>query len=140
MKRLLKDEEGLGLVDVLVAMILLGILAVAIIPTLTLAMRVSSNNVDLASASQLVDQELDLAHSHLPTTCAALQTYVTDPIGLDFADPRGVTLSTHRELEQPFTCPVLFPATIHFTVWVGKKDSDVHLAEGSVELELTAAS
>ncbi|MCL2515090.1 MAG: type II secretion system GspH family protein [Microbacteriaceae bacterium] len=140
MKRLLQGEEGLGLIDVLVAMVLLGILAVAIIPALTLAMRVASNNVDVASASQIVDQELDKARAHLPTNCAALQYYASETIGLNEADPRGTVLSTHYEIEQPFVCPTIFPATVHFVVWVGKEGSSEHLAEGSVELQLTSAS
>lgn len=134
------DEAGIGLVDVLVAMMLLGILTVAILPTLTLAIRVASNNVDVASASQLVDQELDTAHAHLPTTCAAVQVFAGDPIGINETDPHGTTLTTHREVESPFVCPSIFPATVHLTVWVGKQGSSQHLADGSVELELTAAN
>ena len=140
MTHLLRAERGIGLVDVLVAMMLLSVLAVAILPALTLAMRVASNNVDVASASQLVDQELDKAHAHLPTTCAAVDYYVSDPIGLNDADPRGTILTTHYEVEQPFVCPSIFPATIHFSVWVGKQGSSQHLADGSVELELTSAN
>lgn len=125
-------EDGLGLIEVMVSMLLLALLAVAVVPVVQLAMRVSSTNVSLATASQLVDQEMDLARSLSPT-CAALSTWASDTNGLLISDPRGTVLQIHRSA---ITCPTNFPATVPYTVWVGIQGSTSQLTSATTLIDL----
>lgn len=125
-------ENGLGLIEVMVSMMLLAMLAVAVVPVVTLAMRVSATNVSLATASQLVDQEMDLARGLSPT-CAALSTWTSDTNGLLISDPRGTVLQIHRSA---ITCPTNFPATVPYTIWVGIQGSTSQLTSATTLIDL----
>ncbi|WP_022882705.1 type IV pilus modification PilV family protein [Gryllotalpicola ginsengisoli] len=130
------DERGIGLIDVLVAMMLLAVLAVAILPVLTLSMRTASNNVDTSTASQIVDRELDQAQIDIPNTCNALKTWAADLNGLQVTDPRGTVLTIHRVFTQD--CPSLYPAVVTYSVWVGRQGATQHLAEATARIQLTS--
>lgn len=130
------NEVGLGIVDVLVAMVLLAILAVAIVPAIALSIKTSSNNVDTATASQIVDRELDQAQIDIPNTCDALQTWAADLNGLQVTDPRGTVLTIHRVFTQG--CPSLYPSVVTYAVWVGKQGATQHLAEATARIQLTS--
>lgn len=125
-------EAGLGLIEVMVSMLLLAMIAVGIVPVVTLAMRVSSDNVSLATASQLVDQEMDLARGLAPT-CAALSAWAADSVGLLTTDPRGTVLQIHRAA---IVCPSNFPAAVPYTVWVGIQGSTSHLSSATTLIQL----
>jgi len=131
-----RDERGIGLVDVLVAMMLLAILAVSIVPAIALDMRVSSNNVDYATASQIVDRELDKAQVDVPKTCAALQSLVGDVIGNSEPDPRGTILTIERTLG---SCPSVYPGVVNYTVTVSNQ-SGASLSSATATIQLTSAS
>lgn len=136
MARLENDERGIGLVDVLVAMMLLAILAVSIVPAIALDMRVSSNNVDYATASQIVDRELDKAQVDVPKTCAALHSLVGDVIGNSEPDPRGTILTVTRTLG---SCPAVYPGVVSYTVTVSNQ-SGASLSSATATIQLTSAS
>jgi len=136
MKRLQQDERGIGLVDVLVAMMLLAILAVSIVPAIALDMRISSNNVDYATASQIVDRELDKAQVDVPKTCAALQSLIGDVIGNSEPDPRGTILTIKRTLG---SCPAVYPGVVNYTVTVSNQ-SGASLSSATATIQLTSAS
>jgi hypothetical protein len=129
------SEDGLGLIEVMVSMLLLAMLAVAVVPVVTLAMTVSSTNVSLATASQLVDQEMDLARSLSPT-CAAVSAWTSDSNGLLVSDPRGTVLQIHRAA---ISCPTNFPAAVPYAVWVGIQGSTAHLSSATTLIDLNSA-
>lgn len=136
MAKILDDDRGIGLVDVLVAMMLLAVVAASILPAITLAMRVSSNNVDYATASQIVDRELDKAQVDVPKTCAALQSLVGDVIGNSEPDPRGTVLTITRTLG---SCPAVYPGVASYTVTVSKQDGG-SLSSATATIQLTSAN
>ena len=57
------SEDGLGLIEVVVAMVVLAILAIAMVPLLMQGLIQSKANVTIAAATQFVDAELDRANS-----------------------------------------------------------------------------
>lgn len=82
------SEDGLGLIEIVVSMLMLAILAVAFLPLLVEGLKLSARNTTLATATQLVAEQMQLAQAAGPTcaTVAALQGVQT------FTDGRGVEL------------------------------------------------
>jgi len=110
---------GFGLVEVVVAMFLLAMLAVAFLPFLVQGITQSAANGTFAAATQLVNKEMEDARAR--TTCSALT-------GSTFSvlDPRGVTLRVARTVGG--TCPVAassYPVTVPVSVTVTRTDTGV---------------
>lgn len=80
------SDAGLGLLEIVVSMLMLGLLAIALVPMLVAGMKVSANNTTLATATQLVAERIQLAQAAGPVCAnvAALggTTQVTDPRGV----------------------------------------------------------
>lgn len=89
-----RSDSGLGLVEILVAMLLLTILSVSFLPVLIsglqLAVRTSQNN----TATQLVNEQLDLL-AGTDSTCAALTTFASTAVP-SVTDERGVEYMVDR--------------------------------------------
>ena len=87
-------DRGLGLVEILVAMLLLAILSVSFLPVLItglqLAVRTSQNN----TATQLVNEQLDRLAA-VDATCTALTTYASEVVPT-VTDERGVDYVVDR--------------------------------------------
>lgn len=122
-------EDGLGLVEILVAMLLLTILSVSFLPVLIsglqLAVRISQNN----TATQLVNEQLDLLAGTDPT-CAALTTFVSEAVPT-VTDERGVEYAVNRTAAS--CSAATFPAvvTVQLTVTIddgGTREIDVESA------------
>lgn len=99
-------DEGFGLVEILVSMMLLAILAVALVPILIQGLQQAASNATLATATQLANNELERARSW--KTCSAL-----DPGSLTITDAREVDLSLTTTVgscapipENPVSVPV----------------------------------
>lgn len=91
------NNSGFTLIEVVVAILLLAIVALGLIPGLVGALKVSSQNTNIATASQLVNQQIDAARAGTPT-CATLTIYknqilppVVDRRGVSFQPKRSVT-------------------------------------------------
>jgi len=88
------EQGGFTLIEVVVAMFLLAIVATGLIPALVGSLKVSAQNTNIATASQLVSQQIDIARSG-PATCAALTSYknaVLPPV----VDARGASYQPKR--------------------------------------------
>jgi type II secretory pathway pseudopilin PulG len=113
---LLRDE-GIGLVEVVIAMMLLALLAVSFLPVLIQGLQTAAVNATRSTGNQLVQQQIENAR---------VQGYCQQIVDLGAAavspvvDPRGVTLLTTRT---PGTCPVSYPGTISFEVSVTREDT-----------------
>jgi len=108
---------GFGLVEVVVAMFLLAMLAVAFLPFLVQGVTRSAENGTLAAATQLANKEMENARAR--TTCSALT-------GSTFSvlDPQGVTLQVVRAIGG--ICPAAaasYPVTVPVTVTVTRTDT-----------------
>jgi prepilin-type N-terminal cleavage/methylation domain-containing protein len=130
-----KTDEGFTLIEVLIAMLLLAILALAILPSLTGILKASVRNVNVATATQMVNQNLTDART-IGTTCAAIQSYGAAVVAT-VTDTRGVTFSTTRTVS---ACPATYPATVKVSVTVMSTNSLQAVATGSTLVIVRSAS
>ncbi len=113
-KNMSNDDTGFGLVEIVVSMFLLALLAVAFLPLLIESLRVSVMNAKVATATQILNEQLD-AIALLPRTCAAFNAFegaaipsVTDSRGTVYQAARDVTGCT----------PASYPAAVTITLSV----------------------
>lgn len=126
-------DSGFGIIEVVIAMFLLGLIAVAFLPLLQTSMKLASKNVTAATASQLVNEQMDTARGLAPT-CAAIREFSTETIGLLIADPRGTVLEIHRH--GPTTCPTSYPTSVIFRTTVTIQGSSDVLSEATTRIYL----
>lgn len=117
-------DDGIGLVEVLVAMLLLAIVALALLPLLITGMKLAVNNTTLAAASQLANDRITAAQAAAPG-CSNVVAAVNGDF--DTTDERGVPLRATTSVIG--TCPTgvntsaetLKVATIVINVDTGKQ-------------------
>lgn len=133
-----KQSDGFGIAEVLVAVMLLMVVALSMLPVVIAGLRASGTNVSVATATQLVSEQMDLARNISPT-CAAVQTFAAETGGLLWTDPRGVVLEIHREA--PTTCPApsSYPAAYRLNTWVTKVGETDKLAEAETRIFIKSA-
>lgn len=85
----LRAEDGFGIVEVVVSMLVLAILAIAFLPVLISGIRQSASNATVATATQLVNEKLQLAQASSPT-CTNISVLAGEE---DFLDDYGVTIT-----------------------------------------------
>ena len=134
--RLVRDDSGFTLIEVMVAMLLLVVVALALVPAFVSQMRATSTNTTIATASQLAGQQIDDAQSRA-ATCAALQAYQTETVP-SVVDGRGVSLQAHRIVALP--CPASYPSTIQVQVTVTLSGSSAVIASVTTLVLVKAAS
>lgn len=127
------SESGFGIIEVVIAMFLLGLIAVAFLPLLQTSLKLASKNVTSATATQIVNEQMDLARS-IPASCVALQDHATETIGLLIADPRGTVLEIHRTA--PTVCPTAYPTSVTFTTAVTIQGSADVISEATTRIYL----
>jgi prepilin-type N-terminal cleavage/methylation domain-containing protein len=87
----LSNDEGFGLIEIVIAMFVLALLAISFLPILIQGLRFSAENAARATATQIVHDQIELAHSKSPS-CASLQT-LAGTSAADVTDPRGGAFS-----------------------------------------------
>jgi type II secretory pathway pseudopilin PulG len=94
----LRSDSGFGLIEIVISMFMLAALAIAFVPVLIQGLKQSASNTTLATATQLVNERMQLAQG-AGTTCS-----VVAGLGIteDFTDPRGVVI---RVTTTVGTCP-----------------------------------
>lgn len=128
-------DEGFTLIEVLIAMLLLAILSLALLPSVIGILKASVRNVNVATATQIVNKNLVDART-IGTTCAALQSYGAAVVST-VTDTRGVTFSTTRSVSP---CPSAYPATVKVSVTVMSTNSLQAVATGSTLVIVRSAS
>lgn len=106
------DDEGFGLAEILVAMMMLALLALAALPLLIGGIRLSANDSSITTATGIVSEQMTLARSQ-NATCSALTAFAGAP-GAPVTDGAGRALLPVRTLD----CPPTYPGTARFTVSV----------------------
>jgi type II secretory pathway pseudopilin PulG len=109
------SDEGAGLLEVVISMLLFAVLAMAILPLALHAIRLSEGNRDAVAANSFASGQLADIRSRFPdaaaNSCEALQqaaqTAVPDPAPTGLAADVSVA-----------ACPATFPAAITVTVAV----------------------
>jgi len=127
-----ETSAGFGLVEVVVAMFLLALLAVAFLPFLVQGVTKASANGTLAAASQLANREMENARAQV--TCSSL-TAATESV----LDPRGVSLQVVRSVGG--ACPTSaasYPMTVPVSVTVARTDTGAVLSSATTLIFVAA--
>ncbi len=110
-KRQWGAEDGVGIIEIVIALLLLAILAVSLVPVLLNGLKQATSNATLATATQLANDELERARSWVK--CSEL-----DPASLTVTDARGVQLTLTSTVgscspspENPVSVPVQVTVT-----------------------------
>ncbi|TFD30324.1 hypothetical protein E3T40_15080 [Cryobacterium sp. TMT1-19] len=124
-------ESGFGIIEIIVSMFLLALLAVAMLPLLIQSMTVASRNSKIASATQVVGQQLEQLRAS-GSSCSAVKLFVADTPAV-VAGPAG-TLQPHLEfigLPAGDICQVPYLRTVTVHVWVTAVGSTPTISEAS---------
>ena len=128
-------DAGFTLIEVVVAMFVLAIFALALIPAFITGFRATATNTTLATANQVVGAQVDDAQSRT-ATCAALQAYQAETIA-PVVDQRGVSLQAVRK---PITCPLTYPGVAKVIVQVTVTGQTTVISSATTYIMLTSAS
>ncbi|MFC5928098.1 hypothetical protein D6T64_10345 [Cryobacterium melibiosiphilum] len=111
------EDSGFGVIEIVVSMFLLALLAIGFLPLLVQSLRVSVSNSTLATATQLVTQQMEELRA-LGTTCATLDTYASSEFSTVTAAGNHVLTIT-----VDIDCPgasVAYPTTVPVNVSVSE--------------------
>lgn len=79
LRQRLRDESGLGLTEVAVAMLVLGIILVGLFPLAVNSIQLAARNAEVAQANRVVSAQLDQARTELrEDDCGATTTSVVE--------------------------------------------------------------
>lgn len=112
-----EEESGFGLVEIVVAMLILGLVAISFLPLLIQGVRVAAANKTLASATQLLQDQLEQARAK--DSCAGIVSLDGTGLGLanaDFAMDRVVENAV--DPTDPDACPATYPGVVRLSVKV----------------------
>ena len=108
-----RQDTGLGLVEVVIALSLLATMALGLLPLLVGSARLSAANRDLVAAASFSNARLAELKDAFPdsadTSCAAL----TARKAMNVADPAGTGLRASVDIA---SCPTVYPAAVVVSV------------------------
>ncbi len=110
-----RHEEGIGLIEIVISMMLLAILATALIPVLVQGLKEAASNATLATATQLANDELE--HVRTWTACSDLSAG-----SVSTTDARGVVLTIDTAVEA-CSATAENPEAVPVTVTVTRGDT-----------------
>lgn len=102
------NDDGIGLVEIVVAMFLFALMAVAFLPALIRGYEATRMNTTLSTATQLLSGQLESLHASSGLACSSLSVFDATPV----TDDRGVALHPTRAV----TCPTSYPGTARVVV------------------------
>jgi len=112
-----RDDEGFSLVEVIIAMFLLGILALAVLPLIIGATRASVVNEDLAGATAFANAQLAEIRESARTGCEELQAWDERVV------PDLASADMTATIEVSESCPATYPVALPVTVTVATPSS-----------------
>jgi len=143
-------DDGIGLIEIIVSMLLLALIAAAFLPVLATTVVQSARNVTTTSATQLVNDQLERARG-VVSTCAAATSFLSDaPFNvvdletgttvkgmLPVRDSRKVEVQVTKQIG---ACPSAYPGTLRVTVKVIRTDTRESVTEATTFIYLEKAS
>jgi len=133
----IKTDAGISMAEIIVAMFLIGILALSVLPIFAQTMKLSATNVTLARANQLVNARIDLIRSQGEKNpyCNPLpvQTIPKAPEPADSATP-ALTYT------QAVACPPTYPGVATVTVTVKRTDTGAVVSSAVTLIAVQAAA
>jgi len=129
------SQRGFGVIEIVISMFLLGLLAIAFLPLLVNSMKSTVTNSSIATATQLVNQQMDRARG-AGDTCALMTEFGNALPGLVGPDSRGVSY----QLAPPdVSCPSSYPGTARVLVSVSVVGSTIAPITATTLIFLKAA-
>jgi Tfp pilus assembly protein PilV len=96
-------DDGFGMVEALISMLLLALVAVAFLPLIITGLKAATTNTTVTTATQAVNEQLSPVSAH-EFLCDEIEAWLeTDAIALQ--DPRGVSIYVHRAAGSASTTP-----------------------------------
>ncbi len=110
-----RADEGFGLVEVVIAMLLLGLIAIALLPTLINGLGYSAQQSSVATATRQVNSLIDQVRQS--PSCATMPTILGTPATPQtFSDGRGKTFTTQAVIG---SCGAGVAVSLHVTASQG---------------------
>ena len=127
-------DEGLTLIEIVVAMFILALLSVAFLPLLVQGVQQSAQTATIATATQLANARVDSerAQAQAGTNCTSL----ANPADLSTTDSRGIPLLVTSP-PVTATCPTsstAYPTTVAFRVTVVRTDTGATIVQADTRL------
>jgi type II secretory pathway pseudopilin PulG len=119
----LRSESGFGLVEIVISMFILAAISIAFLPLLIQGLKQSAANTTLATATQLVNERMQLAQAGGPTCANVTAVGGTE----DLTDPRGVVI---RVTTTVGSCPA-GSGTVSVAATAVRLDTGATLADAS---------
>ena len=134
-------EDGFGVIEVVVAMFLLSLLSVSFIPVLVNSIKSTGKNTTIATATQIVNQEIEGARAvRSPTattpSCLDITTFLSVTIA-STTDPRGVTLVPKWDST---SCPTTYPGVVRARISVTRSGSTIPMAQAVTLIYVASAT
>ena len=125
----LSNESGLGLMEVVISMSLLGILAISFIPVLTNSWKDTSTNTTIATATQIVNEQIEGARAvrsaaATSPSCQDVLSFLNVTLA-PVIDPRGVALLPQWSAT---SCPAAYPGVVRAQVMVTRPGKSTPVA------------
>lgn len=135
------SDEGFGVVEVVISMFLLSILSVSFIPLLVNSIKSTGKNTTIATATQIVNQEIEGARAvRSPTSttpsCLDIMSFLNVTLA-SVTDPRGVTLLPKWDTP---TCPASYPGVVRARVSVTRSSSTTIVAQAVTLIYVASAT
>ena len=135
------SDDGFGVIEVVVAMFLLSILSVSFIPVLVNSIKSTGKNTTIATATQIVNQEIEGARAvRSPTATTPSCLDITNFLSVTIAsttDPRGVTLVPKWDAT---SCPANYPGVVRARISVTRSGSATPMAQAVTLIYVASAT
>lgn len=120
------DDTGIGLIEIVIAMFLIAIMALALLPVFASTLQLSQKNIEIGRAAQIVNEQVNLAaqQAAATATCSAISTFAVAPN----TPVPGIQNTDFRYTRTVSACPATYPATMTITISVTRAADGSHLA------------
>lgn len=134
-------EDGFGMIEVVISIFLLSLLSVSFIPLLVNSIKSTGKNTTIATATQIVNQQIEGARAvRSPTSTTPSCLDITNYLSVTLAsvtDPRGVTLVPKWD---PTTCPTSYPGVVRARISVTRSGSTSTVAQAVTLIYVASAA
>jgi Tfp pilus assembly protein PilV len=134
-------DDGFGMIEVVISLFLLSILSFSFIPLLVNSIKSTGTNTTIATATQIVNQQIEGARAvRSPTSTTPSCLDVTNYLSVTLAsvtDPRGVTLLPKWD---PTSCPSTYPGVVRTRISVTRSGLSNVLAQATTLIFVASAT
>lgn len=134
-------DDGFGVVEVVISMFLLSLLSISFIPLLVNSIKSTGKNTTIATATQIVNQEIEGARAvRSPTSTTPSCLDITSFLNVTLAsvtDPRGVMLLPKWDVP---SCPSTYPGVVRARISVTRSGSGIIMAQAVTLIYVASAT